>query len=96
MVIGMPDPVEQPHSVFVIRLWWERRLAGPQPVLGWYGRIEHVQSGETAAFRDPCRLLAFIERFVAITSDAGRAGAAEDGSSRATRESDRRERHRDT
>jgi hypothetical protein len=50
-----------PASTFVVRLWHEWTAEGPH----WRGRIEHLQSGESAAFLDLEGALAFIRRFTA-------------------------------
>jgi hypothetical protein len=49
-----------PTSTFVVRFWREWSAAGPR----WRARIDHVQSGEGAAFLDLDGMLAFISRFV--------------------------------
>lgn len=60
------DPVkEDPASTFVVRLWPERSATG----LRWRGRIDHVQSGESAAFLDTDRMVNFIYRFSALDDD---------------------------
>ncbi len=57
------DPVkENPASTFVVRLWPERSATG----LRWRGRIDHVQSGESAAFLDTDGMVNFIHRFSAL------------------------------
>jgi hypothetical protein len=48
-----------PVSTFVIRFWREWSAAGPR----WRGRIEHVQSGESATFTDLGAVLIFVRRF---------------------------------
>lgn len=60
----MPEHQDPPQNTFVVRFWWEWHGESSDPARGWRGRVEHVQSGEGTAFRDVCRLLAFIERFV--------------------------------
>jgi len=52
-------------NIFVIRVWCEPSLDTPR----WRGRIEHLQSGQRAAFQDPERILAFIHASGAFTSD---------------------------
>ncbi len=54
-----PPSARSPASTFVLRFWQERRASG----LGWRGRIEHVQSGQSAAFLRWEEMLAFLERF---------------------------------
>lgn len=61
----MPSHEEQPQNTFVVRFWWEWRGEGSDRKMCWRGRIEHVQSGEGATFRETRGLLAFIGRFVA-------------------------------
>ncbi len=52
------------HNTFVVRLWWaESHSADGRSARRWYGRIEHVQSGEGADFHDVHALLRFIESF---------------------------------
>jgi hypothetical protein len=55
-----------PVSTFVVRFWREWSAAGPR----WRGRIEHVQSGESATFLDLDGMLGFIRRFGAMPDDA--------------------------
>jgi hypothetical protein len=52
-------PAPSPLSTFVIRFWREWSAAGPQ----WRGRIEHVQSGESAPFLSWRQMVDFIQRF---------------------------------
>jgi hypothetical protein len=66
---------EQPSfpeaSIFVLRFWRESLGAGSR----WRGRIEHVQSGESAAFGDVSGMLAFLRRFgIAAGEHSGGAG----------------------
>jgi hypothetical protein len=60
-----PPPVS-PVSTFVVRIWHEWSAAGSR----WRGRIEHLQSGESAAFLDLEETLAFIRRFTALPDQA--------------------------
>jgi hypothetical protein len=46
-------------STFIIRCWREWSTAEPR----WRGRIEHVQSGDNAAFLDLEEMLDFVRRF---------------------------------
>ena len=55
-------------STFVVRFWRESSGAGAR----WRGRIEHVQSGESAAFGDLDGMLAFLRRFGIVTGDPWR------------------------
>jgi hypothetical protein len=56
-----------PASTFVIRSWREWSAAGPR----WRGRIDHVQSGESAAFHDLDGMLGFLGRFGVIADGEG-------------------------
>jgi len=47
-----------PASTFVVRFWREWSATGPR----WRGRIEHVPSGESAAFLDADGMLDFVRR----------------------------------
>ncbi|MBC7231941.1 MAG: hypothetical protein H5T68_01675 [Chloroflexi bacterium] len=49
-------------NTFVVRLWTERSATESR----WRGRIEHVQSRESAAFSDVDGMLSFMGRFVEI------------------------------
>jgi hypothetical protein len=44
---------------FVIRFWHETTTGN----LGWRGRIEHVQSGKSAAFLDLKGMVSFLHQF---------------------------------
>ncbi len=46
-------------ATFVVRFW--REWSAGEPL--WRGRIEHVQSGQAASFRDIEGLIGFLERF---------------------------------
>jgi hypothetical protein len=61
------SPAIPPVSIFVVRFRWEGTAAGPR----WRGRIEHVQSGESAAFLDLDGMLSFLRRFGAGDDDHG-------------------------
>jgi len=61
-----------PVSTFVVRFWQEWSAAGSR----WRGRIEHVQSGESAAFLDVDGMLDFVRR----------VGVMQDGKSRPAKE----------
>ena len=54
-----------PDSTFVVRFRREWSAAGPR----WRGRVEHVQSGEDAAFLDLGEMLRFIRQFGAMADD---------------------------
>ena len=58
-------PVPPVSSTFVVRFWQEWSVAGPR----WRGRIEHVQSGQSAAFLDLDGMLDFFRRFSAMADD---------------------------
>jgi len=62
-----PSPV-LPVSTFVVRFWREWSAAGSR----WRGRIEHVQSGKSAAFLDLSGILDFVRRFGAMADDERR------------------------
>jgi hypothetical protein len=61
------SPPTPPISTFVVRMWHEWSVDGSR----WRGRIEHLQSGESAAFLDLEGALAFIRRFTALPDQAG-------------------------
>ena len=54
----------KPHTTFVIRIWWADAKPPPAPpgTRRWYGRVEHLESGQKAAFSDLAALLAFIQK----------------------------------
>jgi hypothetical protein len=60
-------PLSSPVSTFVVRFWPERSPSG----LHWRGRIEHVQSRESAAFCELQELLNFIQRFRIMADGSG-------------------------
>jgi hypothetical protein len=70
----MAEPPVPPISTFVVRFWQEWSAAGPR----WRGRIEHVQSGQSATFLDLEGMLDFIRRFGAMPDDESRP-AKKDG-----------------
>lgn len=55
-----------PTSTFVVRCWQEWSATKPR----WRGRIEHVQSGKSAAFLGPDEMLDFVRSFGAMPDDA--------------------------
>ncbi len=59
-----PSPV-LPISTFVVRFWQEWSAAGSR----WRGQIEHVQSGESAAFLDVDGMLEFVRRIGVMGND---------------------------
>jgi hypothetical protein len=58
----MPNEHETspPLSTFIVRFWRELRTDQAH----WYGQVQHIQSGERAAFADESALLSFIRRWV--------------------------------
>jgi hypothetical protein len=52
-----------PASTFVVRFWWERSAAGAR----WRGRIEHVQSGESASCLSLESIVGFVQRLGVMT-----------------------------
>ena len=55
-------------STLVVRFWKDWSVAGPR----WRGRIEHVQSGQSAAFLGLDGMLDFIRRFGAMADTKSR------------------------
>jgi hypothetical protein len=53
------SPLVPPVSTFVVRFWHESSAAGPR----WRGRIQHLQSDQSAAFLGLDGMLDFIRRF---------------------------------
>jgi hypothetical protein len=70
----MAEPPVPPISTFVVRFWQEWSVAGPH----WRGRIEHVQSGQSAAFLGLDGMLDFIYNLGVMADDESWA-AKEDG-----------------
>jgi hypothetical protein len=61
----MAEPTPIPStSTFVVRFWRE----GPAAELRWRGRIEHVQSGQSASFLSLEDALAFV-RSLGVMAD---------------------------
>jgi hypothetical protein len=56
LIVAEPSPIS-PTSTFIVRFWLERSAAGSR----WRGRIEHVESGESAAFLTLERMLEFMQ-----------------------------------
>ena len=56
---------DTPDSTFVVRFRREWSAAGPR----WQGWVEHVQSGEDAAFLHLGEMLRFIRQFGAMADD---------------------------
>jgi hypothetical protein len=59
------SPPVPPISTFVVRFWREWSTAGSR----WRGRIDHVQSGQSAAFLDLDEMLKFV-RFIGVMGNA--------------------------
>ena len=59
------SPSVPPASTFVARFWHEWSADGPR----WRGRIEHVQSGESAAFLGLDGMLDFVRHFGTMADD---------------------------
>jgi len=55
-----------PLNTFVVRFWQEW---GTDHTL-WRGQVQHVQSGERAAFADEEGLLTFVRRWVRMGSES--------------------------
>jgi hypothetical protein len=62
------SPPVPPVSTFVVRFWQEWSATGSR----WRGRIEHVQSGQSAAFLDVDEMLDFVHRAGVMGGDEGR------------------------
>jgi hypothetical protein len=59
----MAEPCLVPSaSTFVVRFWREWSIVGSR----WRGRIEHLQSGESAAFLDLSAMFDFVRCFGAM------------------------------
>lgn len=63
----MPLEPESPSplNTFIVRFW---REVGAERAC-WRGRVQHVQSGEQAAFLDEDSLLAFLRRWVRMPEE---------------------------
>jgi hypothetical protein len=68
-----PFPVP-PISTFVVRFWQEWSAAGSR----WRGHIEHVQSGESAAFLDVDGMLDFVRRIGVMGNAEGQLARKEE------------------
>ncbi len=62
------SPPVPPTSTFVVRFWQEWSAAGSR----WRGRIEHVQSRESATFLNLTGLLDFVRRIGVMGGDESR------------------------
>ena len=66
MLLRMSESSRVPTvSTFVLRFWREQSAAGSR----WRGRIEHVLSGDSAAFIHLDQMLEFLRRFGVIVED---------------------------
>ena len=63
-----------PVSTFVVRFWREWSAAGPR----WRGRIEHVQSGESAAFLNVDEMLDFVRRIGVMVGNESKPARQEE------------------
>jgi len=54
-----------PLSTFVVRFW--REIGAGR--VRWRGRVQHIQSGEQAAFADEAGLLDFVRRWVEMPEE---------------------------
>jgi hypothetical protein len=69
----MTEPFPVPAmSTFVLRFWQEWSAGGPR----WRGRIEHIPSGESAAFLHEEVMWAFIRSFGIVGDDPNQSGTA--------------------
>lgn len=59
---------------FVVRFWRETSAGN----LRWRGQIEHVQSGQSAAFLDVGAMLRFLHRF-GVEADVSRLHGPDEG-----------------
>jgi hypothetical protein len=65
---------------FVVRFWPETSAGEPR----WRGQIEHVQSGEGAAFLDIGGMLSFLRRFGVEGDDQGHRNQEEAQTTKST------------
>ena len=73
------DPPITLVSTFIVRFWQEWSASGPC----WRGRINHVQSGESATFIDSGRMLQFVQSLgVMIEGEACRGENLNEGERR--------------
>ncbi len=73
-------PQQMLFGTFVLRFWREQSALSPR----WRGLVEHVQTGEGAAFDDVRQMLAFIGGFVpALESQTAGSAAVEEAASKA-------------
>jgi hypothetical protein len=70
---GYPPSSQSAVSTFIVRIWRVWSLRGPH----WRGRIEHLQSGQHAAFEDLDRMLAFVRASGVLAENQGLGRADE-------------------
>lgn len=51
-----------PSHAFVVRIWWESGLTGPDGRPLWRGQIRHAATGRTLTFQSLQELLRFIQK----------------------------------
>jgi len=68
------SPPISPVSTFVARFWREWSAAGSR----WRGRIEHVQSRESATFLDLNEMLRFVRSVGVMRGDESRSAKKEE------------------
>jgi len=68
------SPPIPPASTFVVRFWQEWSAAGSR----WRGRIEHVQSGQSAAFLGVDEMLNFVRRLGVMRGDESQLAKKEE------------------
>jgi hypothetical protein len=64
------QPFSAQSHAFVVRIWREPGLAGPDGSPLWRGQVQHAASGQALAFQSLDELLRFIQSW---TSDPGNA-----------------------
>jgi len=62
-----------PASTFIVRFWRD----GSTEESRWRGQIQHVQSGESAAFLSPEGMLDFVQGVGVMVGDRKQPGAGE-------------------
>ena len=63
---ALPQGPARHDAVFVVRIWWEKRNQGAQPL--WRGYVQHAQSNQSAYFCGFEELVAFIQRWAGAQS----------------------------
>ena len=66
--MSQPAAPSSATVTFVVRFWREASAGSVR----WRGQIEHVQSGQSAAFLDLEAMLRFLRRFGVEVGEAGR------------------------